>query len=156
MNKMKIKCGLFLFLLLSVWFNTSLSAEGKGGKNFKLFLDATTYAFEDFGFGAGAELRINKSVSVKSTLDFPTSGGRIITFDGVFTLNASKKLKPFITIGYFDYYFRGNFSYDSDAVKSISFGGGIEFDPISLGIRIASSEGYSNTYFYCSLILFKL
>lgn len=155
MNKMKIKCGLFLFLLLSVWFNTPLSAEGKVGKNFKLFLDVSTYAFEDFAFGSGAELRINKFVSIKSALDFPTFGGRIITLDGVFTFNASKKLKPFFTIGYYDYFFGGNDSQDNDAIKALTFGGGIEFDPISLGVRIASSEGYTSGYFYCSFTLLK-
>ena len=159
MKKIKFKYGFILLFLLIVSFNTPLSAKGK---NLKLFFDITTYAFEDFAFGGGAELRLNKFVSIKSTFDFTGPGGRIICLDGVFTFNTPIRLKPFFTIGYFDYFFKGNQSHDRDAIKSFTFGIGIDFNSkndksgVSLGVRFASSEGTTSGYFYCSLVLLKL
>lgn len=159
MNKMKIKFGFVVFLLFMVCFNTSLSAKNN---NFKLFLNLSTGGFKAFAFGAGAELKIAKFASIKPSIDVPTPGGRIIYFDAVFTIKTSKKLKPFFTIGYLDYYFEGNDRYDRDEVKSITFGFGIDFYSkkdkagSSLVIRIASSEGTSFPIIYLNLIFLRL
>ena len=101
MNKMKLKYGFILFLLLMVRFNTTLSA---GDNNFKLFLNISTGSFKAFAIGAGAELKIYKFASIKPSIDLPIISGRIIYLNTVFTFNSSKKLKPFFTIGYLDYY----------------------------------------------------
>ena len=159
MNKMRIKYSFILFLLLIVSFNTSLSAEGK---NLKLFLNISTGAFKALAFGAGAELRIYKSFSIKPSMDFTTIGGRIYYLDAVFTLKTSKRLKPFFTVGYLDYYFEGSSSHDRDAVKSVTFGFGIDSfsengkSGFSLGVRFASSEETIFPIIYCNLILLRL
>jgi hypothetical protein len=158
-NKMKIKYGFIVFLLLMVCFNTSLSAKDK---TFKLFLNLSTGGFKAFAFGAGAELKISKFASIKPSIDLTTHGGRIIYFDTVFTVKSSKKLKPFFTIGYLDYFFEGSDRYDRDEVKSITFGFGIDFYSkkdkagSSLGIRIASADGTSFPIIYLNLILLRL
>jgi hypothetical protein len=159
MNKMMIKHGFIVFLLLMVCFNTSLSAKDN---NFRLFLNLTTGSFKAFAFGAGAELKIYKFASIKPSIDLPTNGGRIIYLDAVFTFNSTKRLIPFFTIGYLDYFFKGNDRYDRDEVKSITFGFGINFYSkkdkagSSLGIRIANAEGTSFPIIYLNLVLFRL
>ena len=159
MNKMMIKYGFIVFLLLMVCFNTSLSAKDK---KFKLFLNLSTGGFKAVAFGAGAELKIAKFASIKPSIDVPTHGGRIIYFDTVFTVKSSKKLKPFFTIGYLDYYFEGNDRYDRDEVKSITVGFGVNFYTkkdiagSSLGIRIAFAEETSFPIIYLNLILLRL
>jgi len=159
MKKMKIKYGFIVFLLLMACFNPSLSAKDN---NLKFFLNLTTGSFKAFAFGAGAELKIYKFVSIKPSIDLPANGGRIIYFDTVFTLKSSKKLKPFFTVGYLDYYFEGNASYDRDEVKSITFGFGVNFYSkkdkagSSLGVKIANADGTSFPIIYLNLVLFRL
>jgi hypothetical protein len=159
MNKMKIKYGFILFLLFMVRFNTPLSAEGK---NINFFLNISTGSLKAFTFGAGAELRIYKSVSIKPSIDVPTTGGRIYYLDAVFTFKTSKRLKPFLTMGYLDYYFAGSSRHDRDEVKCFTFGFGINFyskndkTGSSLGVKIAKTEGTSYPIVYCNLILLRL
>jgi len=158
MNKMKIRCGFILFLLLIVGLNTSLSAEKK---NINLFLNMSNANFETFAFGAGVELNFNKFFSIKPSFDLTTIGGRIFYLDAVFNIKTSKRLKPFFTIGYLDYYLKGN-SHDTDAVKSVTYGLGIKFfskkgkASSSLGVRFAGAEGISIPIIYFNLILLRL
>ena len=151
MNKIKMKYGFILFLSLIVGFNTSLSAKGN---NLNLFLELSTT-----GLGGGVELKLYNNVSLRSSLDMPGfEGGLFFNIDGVYTTYTSKIVKPFFTIGYFDYYFKGNSRYDNDAIKSFTFGLGIKFytkknkASAAAGVKIATAEDASFPIIYCDFI----
>jgi hypothetical protein len=159
MNKIKIKSSFILLFLLMVGFNTSLSAKGD---RFKLFFNLSTGGFKAFTFGAGAELKLLPSLSLRPSVDMVINGGRIFYFDAVLSPKSSKKLQPFFTVGYLDYYFEGSDRHDRDEVKSFTVGGGIHFPSkkknggASLGVRIATADGSAFPIIYLSLNFLRL
>lgn len=159
MNKMKIRFGFVLLVLLILSFDTSLSAKNS---KINFFLNLSSGNFTAFTYGAGANIKIYKIFSLKPSIDFTSIGGRILYLDALLKIRSSKKIKPFLTIGVLDYYFKGNNQHDSDAIKSITFGFGFDFYSkkdkynTSLGLKIASTDGTSFPIVYLNLIFLSL
>ena len=161
MYKDKKKFGFVIFFLLILTLFPSLSAKEKDtALNF--FLNMTTGTFEAFAFGGGVDINFYKFFSIRPSIDLSTTGGRIIYVDSVFAATATKRIKPFFTVGYFDYYFKGSNRHDRDAIKSITFGVGINFYSkkekwtSSLGVRFFREDETSYPLFYLNFVLFKL
>lgn len=157
MTKTKIRFGIILLVL--ILFSAAASLPAKEGR-FKFFLNVSTGNFSGFLFGGGVEIKVYKSFSFKPSVDFPTNGGRILYFDGVYRPGSKGRMKPYFTFGYFDYSFGGSSRYDSDEVRSFNFGGGVDFYSkkgkyqSSLGIKFGRAEEHSYAIFYLHLALF--
>jgi hypothetical protein len=154
MTKTKIRLGAVLFVILILSVGTPLSAKDD---TIKLFLNLTTGNFSAFVVGGGAEIKVYKFFSVKPSVDLPTTGGRILYLDGVLRPKSSGRIKPYLSFGYLDYFFKGNDRYDSDEVKGFTFGGGLDFHTkkgkynSSLGVKFGRAEDTGFVLFYLNL-----
>ncbi len=92
MNKMKIRFGFVLLVLLIFSFDTSLSAKNS---KINFFLNLSSGNFTAFTYGAGADIKIYKFISIKPSIDFTSIGGRILYLDTVLKMRSPKKINSF-------------------------------------------------------------
>ncbi|MCP4218255.1 MAG: hypothetical protein GY765_26705 [bacterium] len=156
---MKTRIAWLLLVLFTLGLSTSLPAKEK---KVGIFLNLTTGTFNAFALGAGVKVNIFKSISIKPGIDITGSGGRILHLDAIVAPNSSGRLRPFFSIGIFDYSFKGDWDHDSDAIRSLAFGLGLDFyskkdtHTASVGIKLIREDDQTYPLFFVNFIFFNL